>query len=233
MPKKHFFPDAIIAQLLWFTKFVEHIGAFATKYGITSAQQTTLNDDKEYLSFWYGVQQGAENLAHQCAVFRQELANGVKPGHVASEEPTIPTFGTIPTAVAPGIYSRDLAIANQIKNHPNYNPADGVPMGLEGEEHVFDPAAGKPVMSVKFTGDGFPQFHVKKGDFDGWMLWEDAGAGFVKVDKVMHPNYINHNPLPAPGLSQTRRYKAQYMYKDQLVGMESDVKSISVFGGAV
>lgn len=70
-----------------------------------------------------------------------------------------------------------------------------------------------------------------KGANDGIEIQLDKGNNtwqFLGVD--LKPNFTDSSPLPLPGTSEVRRYRAIYIDDDNHVGLWSDAVEIAVAG---
>jgi hypothetical protein len=114
----------------------------------------------------------------------------------------------------------------------NFTRSIGEQLGIVKPISDFNAEAGQPIIKTKLAEGGHPLLHVKKGGYEGYILYKSTGGSFVKVDKILHPDYLDHDPLPAPGERAVWRYKAIYLYKDKPAGSESAVVDVQVFGGA-
>lgn len=133
----------------------------------------------------------------------------------------------VPSEVAPGIQVRFISLVNRIKAHPNYTEAVGLILGIESTPQNRVIGSGEKPQLKLITSGGNVIVQWRKGGFDGIVIEKDTGAGFVVLDKDMHPNYTDPAPLPI-GHSAIWKYQAMYIYKDNRVGDWSDVVSITV-----
>src|ERR1041385_7253501 len=114
MAKQPFFPDDLPGQILWENNFRDELPPYANKYGISTQVLDDLDKDRKYMNFWYDVHTQTQLLAQGVTQFKNELAFGVPQGQPPTVAPTFPDLSTAPPAVAPGVFTRALAVANGI-----------------------------------------------------------------------------------------------------------------------
>jgi hypothetical protein len=230
MAKQRFFPDNLEGQILWIINFDLNLPTYATKYGISPAQLTSVSNDRNWINYWFEQQNLNQVYAQSLTAFRNEAAYGLPSGAEPSVPPVPPAAGTVPTAVEPGVFKRCLAIANAIKVHVNYTVADGEALGIEGAT-IIPPnindarpvlkltAAGETVEigwgKQKFAVDGL-EIHVKRG----------AAAYVYLATDTTTPKYVDTYPLPVATEAWT--YKAIYVKAGARVGLWSEEVTISV-----
>jgi len=230
MAKQDYLPrtDASLAAQL--EQFATSIGSYAPTLGVSSADVTTQAADAAYFRHTLQRQQLAAQHGQQWTVWKSAIRDGGD-GTVASAPAALAApNGDSPAPVTPGIVPRFRAIVRRVKAAPNYTPAIGAALGIEGADAPAPDVAGaQPVLRVAFTGG---RVHVDwtKGDFDGVEIWTDRGDGkgfaFLAVDTV--PDYVDTAVLPAT--AATWKYKAIYRLADEQVGQWSAVVSIAVGG---
>ena len=230
--KKTYMPSQEIEKLIWLKNFANKLSTYATKYNITVAEITDMQNSAAFFDYWFnfGVQNAEFNK--KVTEYKLELRNGIPAGATASIAPVAPTFGAAPTAVTPGIFVRATSLAGIIKKRINYTAADGKDLGIEGVEIIGAAHRSesdiKPIISVRLVQGGKPEIVWTKDDFDGIDIYVDRGDGtfkFLGTDTV--PNFIDTGALPATGASLWK-YKAIYRVDDAQIGQWSDVVSVAV-----
>ena len=120
-------------------------------------------------------------------------------------------------------------IIRGIKAHTGYTEDIGKALGIIGSEDEVDFLTVKPVLDLIVTPDGvqigfvlnhceaIEIYSKRKGDND-----------FVELKRVMHSPFIDARPKLDPLSAELREYKAYYVMEDELVGIVSDVSSISI-----
>lgn len=230
MAKKAYFPQDMPGQIEWLFNFSGNIGAYATKYGISATQISGLTADVEYLNFWFGVHTQAQSVAQALTAFKNDLAHGVPEGSPPLVEPAFPTLGTVPPAVAPGVFRRAISIGNAIKAHKDYTLSDGEALRLEGAELPdHNLATEAPGIKLSITGGTVEVGWSKRSlPVDALEIWVKRGAGdfvFLAVDTTT-PKYIDTQAFPATEEKWT--YKGIYRMGDGRIGLWSQEASVQV-----
>lgn len=225
--KNYYLPREDQALVLWLLNFSNKLGAYATKYGIATAEVTDITNGANYLSHWLNVKNQLEEFNKRLTQFKEELKEGVKTGGSPSVVPTLPTFATAPTAAPSGLLTRVRAIANRIKANAGYTEADGKDLGIIGEEVTLDLFNIKPNLSYRLKA-GHPEIVWKKQGMDGIHFYVDrlGDGNFTFLARDSSPNYVDNFTLPAT--PQVWAYKAIYVKNDEEVGQVSDVLSVAV-----
>jgi hypothetical protein len=221
-------------------KFSSQVNTFCNKIdtykGVLELDDTkvdALKDSRMFIVaiilFNPDIQTFAEGFTHY-----KNLARYGHGSDVLGALPMIPPYPTpVPLPTQANIQKQFSDLIQDCVRSSAFTQAMGEDLGIVKPVTPFNPEEGKPVIKAKLVESGHPLLHVTKGLFQGWVLYKATGAAaFVKVDKIFHPNFVDHDPLPAPGQSAIWRYKAEYLYQDGIVGTESDVVSVTVFGGA-
>jgi hypothetical protein len=229
--KKYFMPRQEAAKLSWFKNFANKLAGYAAKYNISAAEITDMTLSVVFYEYWYNYSSQYIEYTRKLTQYKTELREGIPAGATASVPPTPPTFGPVPTAVLPGMFSRASALAVIIKKRSNYTEADGLDLGIEGSEDVsaFTKGTGiKPSILVQKVQGGKPEIVWQKLDSDGIDIWVDRGNGtFAFLATDTYPNYIDNSPLPISG-AEVWKYKAIYRYGDDQIGNWSDIISTAV-----
>jgi hypothetical protein len=228
--KIYYMPLQALAKLLWLQNFSGKIGNYATKYGIATATITDIQNGYAYLAYWMNSRNQYQEYVKKLSAFKDEIIKGTG---IASAPPTAPTFGAVPTAVAPGVFTRVTSLVNTIKSNLAYTEADGKDLGIEGIESSsrFNLHEAQPQISVRLIGGGHPEVVWSKGDFESVDIFVDRGTGnWVFLATDTHPNYTDTAALPAIGTSALWHFKAIYKLDDERVGQFSNPVSITVAG---
>ena len=214
-------------------KFCDNIDTYKVVLGLVDAEVDALKDSCMFLVAIILWNPTLQSFAEGFTKYK----NLARYGHLTEllgALPLIPSYPTpLPIPTIANIQKQFADLIQKCVDSANFTSGMADTLGILAPDSPFDPQLGKPLIKGKLVDSGFPLLHVSKGHFQGWLLFKEGAAGWVKVDKMLHPNYIDHDPLPPVGQSAVRRYKANYLYKDQVVGIESDVFAITVFGGAV
>jgi len=233
MAKKPFFPADLEGQIVWLMNFEENLPTYAAKYGITPAQLTAVSNDREWMLYWFEQQVQNQAYSQGLTAFRNEVAFGIPAGGTPSVVPTPPAVGTPPTAVAPGVFPRNLAIANAIKVHIDYTIADGEILKLEGAE-IVPPNLNdaRPVIKLTKAGDYVEAgWGKQKLPVDGLEIHVKRGAAayvYLATDTTT-PKYVDTHDLPV--VAEDWTYKGIYVVGGVRVGLWSEEVSITVKAG--
>jgi hypothetical protein len=226
MAKSSFMPKDESGKRAWLTNFSAKLPTDGPTVGVTAAEITQTTADNLYFGYVCDAHNQHTQTTRDWTAYKIALGGGTALGAM----PTTPALGAPPPAVPPGIFIRASALAARIKKHPAYTEAIGQDLGIIGAEQVIDYNSLKPVLAVTLQA-GHPNLGWKKQGTDGLELLVDRGTGtfaFLAFDTV--PDYLDTQPLPAPGTSAVWRYKAIYRVADEQVGQWSDIVSISVMG---
>ena len=214
-------------------------GAYATKYGLTAGELTTLDDFRLWFNWTFTALDTTRQKSQGLTGFRDDLCNGqsIPSGPLTAPQdlalPAQPTRGTPPVAITPVAngWKFVASLVNRIKSHAAYTSADGNALKIEGAEQTGpDPETTKPTLKVVVVSGGQKEVQWKKLDFTALKIEVDRGNGvfvFLAMDSV--PHYIDTLAL-APGTAAVWRYRAIYLMGDEVFGQWSDVVSIAVTG---
>lgn len=142
-------------------------------------------------------------------------------------------------------------LANMIKSKKAYTTGIGEDLGIEGQVHIFDPATMKPQASSVVATTNKIIIDWVKGPMHGIKILaakrvlkrdvintgatvmssdDEAGLAIEQMPEliweILDTDYRSPWEDTRPNLSnkpETRYYKLVYIYKDQIVGLESDI----------
>ena len=216
-------------------------GAYATKYGLTTGELTTLENFRLWFNWTFTVLENVRLKAQGYTGFRDDLAYGTS---VANGNLSLPQDFTLPAMPASGSPAVTLTpVANgfgfvatlvaRIKGHAAYAVSDGNDLGLEGPAIAApDPQTTKPLLAAVLAAGGHVEVQWKKSGFTGVRIEVDRGNGiwvYLATDTV--PHYIDTLTLAlAAGTTALWKYRAIYLEGDQVFGQWSDAVSIAVTG---
>ena len=227
MPKAYYLPPDDEGKDSLLTNLAGKVGTYKTTVGLEDAVVTSTQADAAFFHYARLSAQSVANFAQQWTSYKNAARNGTGPS--LGPTPVMPSLGTAPTAVAPGIFKRLAALVTRIKAHPGYTNAIGQDLDIIGAEQTLDTANAKPGLKLELAA-GHPNVKWTKGGFDALEIWVDRGSGFVYLATDTVPDYLDTAPLPAAGASALWKYKAIYRLNDTQVGQWSDVVSIAVAG---
>ena len=152
--------------------------------------------------------------------------------------PANPTYVPLPTGPSPvaalldpGFFVFFLALVARIKSSLNYDPADGVLLGIEGAEIAPPAMTIVPVVLSDLFHSGHPGLTCKKGVFDGYSVWlTRPGQAKKLIGFSTSRHYEVGEPLPAAGTAEIWIFEVQYRYKGAAFGQVSQPLDLTVRG---
>jgi hypothetical protein len=227
----YFIPHDDAGRELWISNFANKLGTYATKYGITATEVTDTQNGAAWFRYWLDYKNKYQEYTKKVTDFKNQIIKGVPSGAVAAITPTPPVLPVPPTAVNPDVFGRASSIAARIKGFQSYTPADGLDLGIVGNQTVLDLVNIQPKFSIRLVA-GKPEIVWAKQNMSGIEIYKSTGEApdYVFLAFDSNPNYTDNSPLPAQGKSAVWKYKIIYKYKDEQVGKWSDEISITVTG---
>jgi hypothetical protein len=212
---------------LQLSNFATKIDTYAIAFNFTDAEVASAKADAVYYEWSVRNIIKVETYKKDWTTFKNILKNG-ESNVTSNNAPTAPVLDVTPVAVAPGILFRFTTMVNRLKSHQNYTTAIGQNLGIElSVSQKIDLDNAKPSLKLVMRA-GKVNLDWKKGKFEGIIIEKDSGAGFITLDKDLHPNFIDNSTMPAQGESTIWKYRAMYLYGDDKVGLWSDVVTVSV-----
>jgi hypothetical protein len=212
-----------------FSNFTSKIESYSAGFGLTEAEITSIKADAAYNAWAINNVKKVDAYKKDWTTFKNILKKG-ETNVSSNNAPVLPNLDIAPTAVAPGVLFRFTTIVNRIKAHQTYTTAVGQSLGIElSISQKIDLDNAQPTLRVVMRG-GRVNLVWKKGKFDGIIIEKDNGAGFITLDKDLHPDFIDNSTMPTQGESQIWKYRAMYLYNDDKVGLWSDVVTATVAG---
>ena len=212
--------------------FCVKIDTYSGLLALSPAKVANIKKVKELVNFVFEANVAIHGYSGDIAQYAMKLFRG------HNDEPLgaipLPTSypAILPDVTEPNATAQLADLLQDCKRSPDFTSNIAAELGVLKSSTPFDPEAGKPIIKLKTAEGGHPLLHVKKGQYEGWELWKDRsdGKGFVKAEKVLRPDYLDPDPLPAIGTSAVWRYKAIYLYADKHAGSWSDDATITVLG---
>jgi len=133
MSQADFIPQNPTAFVVWFTKFILHLQAFAPKYALCSERIDALLKDHEWVHYWAWARLDAKEQEKRLNRFFKAMVNGEKTVGVMSVpiHDTAEALAYIPDRAMPGIKDRIHEIAVCIKSQTGvYTKEDGRLLGI-------------------------------------------------------------------------------------------------------
>jgi hypothetical protein len=228
-------PQSDAAKVLWIMNFANKLPLYSAKYGIAAAAITDIQQGSAHFSYYWNMRNQMEEYVKKLTSYKNEIRDGIRYGATPSTVPTVPSFGTPPPVVAPGVFDRAIAVAKGILNAIGYTVADGRDLGIEDSETTVKTTVDinrvKPVLKVELVDNGDVLIGWTKKTMDAIEIYVNRGDGedfqFLAYDA--HPDYLDVNNLE-PGESAVWQYKAVYLKHDRQVGVMSEIYQITVTG---
>ena len=212
-------------------------GALATKYEIDAAQLLRLRHGRYAYGWFIAALPVARPWVQSLADIRDSMAEGpagpLQPLPGGPVLPPVPTFGEPPVTaqLEPGFFEFLGRLVQGIKDHDNYDPADGTLLKIVGAEVPPPDPEIVPEVKWKFAASGRPVLIVKKTPFQGYQASAARGAGpLVDVGFSSAREFEVPLALPAPGQAEVWRVQVQYRYKNVPFGQKSQIIEIPVRG---
>ncbi|MBI3877534.1 MAG: hypothetical protein HY300_16510 [Verrucomicrobia bacterium] len=124
--------------------------------------------------------------------------------------------------------ARHRALAQQAKKNPNYTPAIGEQMKIEGEEDTTDLSNSKPTLTGKALPHSAVNVGFDKGRSHGVSLYSQRGDETAMTPLATDRNspYVDNRAPLVAGKPEVRKYTAIYLLGDDEVGLVSDVLTV-------
>jgi hypothetical protein len=212
---------------LQLSNFSSKLDTHANTFGLTEAEVASNKADALYYEWSIRNLFKVETYKKDWTTFKNILRKG-ESNVTSNNAPVYPVLDAAPAAVAPGIQFRFTTMVNRIKSHQSYTSAIGQSLGIElSNAQKIDLDNAQPSLKAVMRA-GKVNLDWKKGKFEGIVIEKDSGAGFITLDKDLHPNFIDNSAMPAQGESTLWKYRAMYLYGDDKVGLWSDIVTVSV-----
>jgi ribosomal protein L21 len=156
---------------------------------------------------------GADNTAIHTKVTAAATAN------VAAKQATRDKDETLAAVKA-----RVRKFAKRVLGHRDYTEAQGIQLGIVGEEDTTDMTVAQPVLVANPLPHGAVEIAFNKSKADGVNLYSqrDGDSGFVFLARDTSSPYVDNRPLLVPGKPEVRKYRGIYVVNDAEVGLTSD-----------
>jgi len=224
--KKYFLPRTDLALRAWLNNLNTKIGAYATKYAVTTAEQDDIDAAATDFAAMLDYAEAMTTYGQNITARKNELSDGVPVGgtpSVAAAPPTPPTL----TCEA-GFLGRITSICNRIKGSTQYTVADGEALGLEGAAAELDLNTVQPRISAINVFEDKVVLEWVKGQMQGVIVQSSTdGSTWVQRDKDFRSPWEDTAPNRGPA-AEWRYYRLRYLYRDEPVGKYTDVAKVLV-----
>jgi len=215
--------------LLQLINFNDKVGAYAVTLGLVPDKITALEADEDLLIFVFQTMLQYRSFAESYTNYKLLLRWG-NGSEVLGAVPTPPLVGVAPAVTSANVQKRFAEIIQDCVRSPNFTTAIGEDLGILAPQTPFNPAEGKPVFTIAFSGGGYPVLKWKKGKYEGVEVWKKISGNWQRIDNDYKPDYTDKSDLPPAGQSAVWTYKLIYIYNEEQAGQWSDEVSVTVFG---
>ena len=227
MKKTYFIPRAMAKQLLWITNFNTKTIFHAATLNILAPALLILLNDTTAFTFMMALKTSVKKYAMTINSFLTQLAEGPLGITVVP----FPLFGTpdkIPPAVAYGIFARCAILARQMKAN-GCSDEIAKDLGIVGSDIANSFTESQPELKLLLTA-GIITGKYKRGQLNGIHLECRRGAetAFSYLLTANKASFKDDRPNLIAGQAETRHYRAWFILNDEVVGVVSNVVSISI-----
>jgi hypothetical protein len=228
MAKDPYLPASDNEKSIWLNSFSSQFVSLGLSLGFTPEEITAVVTDANAFSYAIALVEAGKNYAQQCTAFKDDLRDGA----IGATPLAFPVFiapVNPPTAVATGIFKRIAAVVKRIKSNSLYTEAMGKSLGIVGTEVNPDLSDAKPVLAITQTG-GKVVIKYTKGYADGLRILSKRGSetNYSLLTIVTKNTFEDTRPNLTPGQPEVRYYTAYYLQADVVVGLVSDVVTVTV-----
>jgi len=232
MPNLDFLPRADADFAVWLQNFTLKVTTvYNTTFGLTAGQITAIQNDNTMTQ--YLITQYLEAFKSALKT-RAEYKALIVDGKIGATGGAVPSATVaVPAApanvVAPGVKARVRILAKQIKANGNYTAAIGADLGIVAPAGSGDNSGAKPKAAAAAKNGSQVVITWTKGGFDGVVIEGQRGAetGFTTLDRDFVSPYTDTRPPLVAGAAEIRKYRLFYLKKDVVVGVASDVLTVS------
>jgi hypothetical protein len=213
----------------WLNNFAAKLTHVAGKYNITPEEVMDMQNSALYFDAFVKYRNQSGAFQNSLTNHRNGISEGLSNG--TALQPLQPPMMMLPPPVQPGIFKRAKALVTRIKAHLHYLDADGRDLDIIGSELTTDFLSIKPVFTIRLVGGGHPEIVWSRQGMTALEIQKRVGDEpwlLLALDTV--PNYTDGSALPASGQSAVWQYRVMYHFKDERVGMWSDVVAVTVTG---
>ncbi len=228
MTKTYFIPTTDKGKLVWLNNFNLKLIAYATILGILAPALLIVSNDNKAFAYMVAFKTAVKKFAKATTLFLKKLSTAL-PETALAAYPIFPGAGVVPTAVPVGIFPRIAILVRQLKANTDCTDAMKEDLGITGTD--IDPAfaTAKPDLTMIITG-GFPKGKYKRAQTNGIHVEEKRGTAtaFAYLLTANKPTFIDTRPNLVPGQAEIRQYRAWFIVNDVVVGVVSNIVTISV-----
>ena len=210
--------------------FCSNYPTYKDKLNADETDMTNLNVGSEFMTFILGMQAKMQTASVGFTSYKDLMISG-NGTDVLGALPVLVTYPAIvPPVCGANVESLFRKVLQQCVSSGNLTEDMAKALGIYAEPSVVVLEKGTPPLSLKSMSAGHPTLHSRLGDYDGFEIWKNTGAGFVFLNVSDSPNYTDTSALPAIGVGAIWQYKIIYRYKNVQIGNWSETISVAVTG---
>lgn len=233
MSKKHYLPSKMSERVLWLNNFSAKIGDYSAGFGISSGEVTQIEQYAGFYDWLVNYLEQLRSFTQEATAFKNRASDAPVTEPLGVLPPFSPTPGSPPLGFPTnaGVFPYIIGIVKRIKALTTlYTPAIGEDLGIIGDESTFDPTIAKPVLKVIFTANHVRISFDHPVEVAGVRIYSQrpGEADFSFLADDTNSPYDDNRPNQGAGQAETRKYKAFFIIDSQVLGLVSDVVSISV-----
>lgn len=237
---KPYYPNDQDQQLEWWQNFGPKFGQLFEGLGFTDADDDRVQAVCSWAVYLLDDVRGiAEGFSKGTTGYVRSIFYSSK-GSPAPGAPVVPAWPVPPasTPVTMGIDELRQEIVAEIKAKPNYDPAvHGALLRIEPTGEPFNPLTYQAVVrDVRATGP--VTVRLKLGKANGAIAANEVRmrrkgtTAWTVIGRYTSAEVIDTTPLAVAGQPEVREYQAQGVIKDALIGLPSDIETVTVSGSA-
>ena len=215
--------------LTWLSNYqIKLTTIYNTLFGLTAGEITAIQND--VIAMTYMINQ--VGLAKTNMQDRYAYKDLIKKGPIGATGAAYPGAFTPPAVpvvlVLPGIIPRVRLMSKRVKAHPAYTISIGEEIGIVPPFNPLPPNP-KPVGSAVPLGSSLVQIKFVKKSYTGVRLETKRGTetDWTSMGNYVRSPIIDSRPPLVPGQPEKRQYRMQYLEGNTVIGISSDVYSIS------
>lgn len=224
----NYLPGSDSDRVLWLNQFAVKLATYQTTLSISTAELQSVQKDASMFGYIMGLQDLAKQTMQNITAYKNLIKKNVA-NQTNNALPQMPATPTAPAAVNPGILDRISNLVQRIKHHTNYTDAIGQDLNIIAPVSIVNINTLEPDIKIQLEG-GRPVLKWKKGETDALDLYVDRGdgVGFIKIERIMQPVFVDTSPLTGTTVLAEWKYKGIYIIADTQVGLMSPVVSVVV-----
>ena len=218
------YPTNMDARAAWHKNFSTKLPAFAAKYNISAADQSTAAKDSAWMDWIVTTRHGFDTFSQQVTKYFNDIS-GNDP---SKDQPTALAFALTasPGEPKPGMEFRTREWARQIKGTNVYSQADGEALGIVSSESTpDDPGTFTPEFTVKTLANFELEVSFRKRGMDALKFqFRHKGGEWLSAGFLTNSPGKLHLVPSTPGQAEQVELRAIYVEKNAEVGNYTDAK---------